>query len=395
MLRETRSARDNNEVSPGARPHPPNHPAPPAAPTRDDYDALGQPAGGRIIAGRYRLDTMIGEGAMGTVWAATDQVLLRRVAIKDIKYPPGTPTAEATQLQHRLLREARAVAALSHPNVITVYDILTTATGPVIVMELLHARSVAEIVREQGRVTPARAAVIGVAVASALTAAHTVGTTHRDVKPANVLVGTPDGRVTLTDFGLARNSDEQTMTGAGLILGSPAYIAPEIAQGRPVGPASDAWSLGALLFYCVQGRPPFDQRTAIATLTSVVKDPVPPHPQSGALGEVITGLLAKTPNQRMPIDQALAIMKQITDLSDAAPATARRPTPTPSTRWADATLPVTPGLRHHFDLGRNNPHRPGRVDTPAQPEMVRTSTHDPNRVPARRTIWRRLRSRRP
>jgi serine/threonine protein kinase len=351
--------------------------------------------GGRVIAGRYRLDTMIGEGAMGTVWAATDEVLLRRVAIKDIKYPPGTPTAEAAQLQHRLLREARAVAALSHPNVITVYDILTTPTGPVIVMELLHARSVTEIVREQGPLTPARAAAIGAAVAAALTAAHTVGTTHRDVKPANVLVGTHDHRVTLTDFGLARNSDEQTMTGAGLILGSPAYIAPEIAQGRPVDPASDAWSLGALLFYCVQGRPPFDQRTAIATLTSVVKDPVPPHPQSGALGEVISGLLAKTPTQRMPIDQALAIMKQITDPSGAPPATARRPTPTPSTRSADATLPVTPGLRHHFDLGRNNPHRPGLVDTPAQPEMVRTSTHDPNRLPARRTIWRRLRSRRP
>ena len=115
----------------------------------------------------------------------------------------------------------------------------------------------------------------------------------------------------------------------------------------------------------------------------------------GALGEVITGLLAKTPTRRMPIDQALAIMKQITDKSDALPAAARRPTPTSSTRSADATLPVTPGLRHHFASGRNNPYRQSPVDTPAQPEMVRTSTHDPNRLPARRTIWRRLRSRRP
>ena len=236
MLRKRLPCRDNNQVSYGARPHPPDHPAPPGAPTRGEPGGHRQPAGGRVIAGRYRLDTMIGEGAMGTVWAATDEVLLRRVAIKDIKYPPGTPTAEAAQLQHRLLREARAVAALSHPNVITVYDILTTPTGPVIVMELLHARSVAQIVREQGSLTPARTAAIGAAVAAALTAAHTVGTTHRDVKPANVLIGTHDNRVTLTDFGLARNSDEQTMTGAGLILGSPASIAPEIAQGRPVGP---------------------------------------------------------------------------------------------------------------------------------------------------------------
>ena len=123
MLRKRLSCRDNNQVSHGARPHPPDHPALPAAPTRDEQGGHGQPAGGRVIAGRYRLDTMIGEGAMGTVWAATDEVLLRRVAIKDIKYPPGTPTAEAAQLQHRLLREARAVAALSHPNVITVYDV--------------------------------------------------------------------------------------------------------------------------------------------------------------------------------------------------------------------------------------------------------------------------------
>ena len=222
-----------------------------------------------------------------------------------------------------------------------------------------------------------------------------MGTTHRDVKPANVLVGTHDHRVTLTDFGLARNSDEQTMTGAGLILGSPAYIAPEIAQGRPVGPASDAWSLGALLFYCVQGRPPFDQRTAIATLTSVVKDPVPPHPQSGALGEVITGLLAKTPTQRMPIDRALTIMKQIADPSR------------PSTRPAEATLPTMPGLRRHPAAAWTNPQRSSRTDTPGPPEPVRTAIRDPHQPPrqqpqghpdpppARRTIWRRLRSRLP
>ena len=205
-----------------------------------------------------------------------------------------------------------------------------------------------------------------------------------------MLVGTHDNRITLTDFGLARNSDEETMTGTGLILGSPAYIAPEIAQGRPVGPASDAWSLGALLFYCVQGRPPFDQRTAIATLTSVVKDPVPAHPHSGALGEVISGLLAKTPTQRMHIDRAFTIMKQITHPPDAHPVTARRPAPL-STRSADATLPVTPRSRHPA-ADRNNPHRPTPKGTPAPPETVSTATHDPNQPPPRRTIWRRLRS---
>ena len=232
------------------------------------------------MAGRYRLDGVIGEGSMGTVWAATDEVLLRRVAIKQIKYPPGTPAVEVTHLQHRLLREARAVAALSHPNVITVYDVLTTESGPMIVMELLRSRPLTEIVRQQGRLSPQHTARIGAAVGSALATAHARGITHRDVKPANVLI-TDDGRVTLTDFGIARNTDEHTMTGTGLILGSPAYIAPEIARGQPIGPASDAWSLSALLFYCLEGRPPFDQGTAIATLYSVVKDPVPPHPHAG------------------------------------------------------------------------------------------------------------------
>ena len=195
------------------------------------------------MVGRYRLDSVIGEGAMGTVWAATDEVLLRRVAIKQIKYPRGTPANEIRQLQHRLLREARAVAALSHPNVITVYDVLTTETGPMIIMELLRASSLTEIVHQESRLSPRQTARIGTAICSALTAAHARGIVHRDVKPANVLI-TDDGRVTLTDFGIARNTDEHTMTGTGLILGSPAYIAPEIARGQPIGPASDAWALG-------------------------------------------------------------------------------------------------------------------------------------------------------
>jgi serine/threonine protein kinase len=266
---------------------------------------------GQLIAGRYRLDGVIGEGSMGTVWAATDQVLHRRVAIKDIKYPPGLPAAEVGRLHQRLLSEARAVAALSHPNVVTVYDVLTTASGPVIVMELLQAQSVADIVGRHGRRTAATAAAIGAAVASALSAAHAAGVIHRDVKPANVLIGNHDDKVTLTDFGLARKSGEATITGGGSIMGSPAYIAPEVAQGGPVDPISDAWSLGALLFYCVQGGPPFDQGSAFATLRSVVADPIPPHPHSGALGPTISGLLVKTPSLRMPIQQAVTALTAI------------------------------------------------------------------------------------
>jgi len=249
---------------------------------------------------------------MGTVWAATDEVLHRQVAIKEIDFPVGTPAAERAQLEHRTLREARAIAALSNPYVITLFDILTLDNGPVIVMELLHARSLAEILRKVGRLSDGQAATVGVAVASGLLAAHAAGITHRDVKPGNVLI-CDDGRIKLTDFGIARSSGDQTMTATGLLLGSPAYIAPEVASGIPAGPVSDAWSLGGLLFASVEGRPPFDQGTAIATLTSVVKDPVPPHPHSGRLGAVVSGLLVKTPRLRMRVDRALTIMRGIAD----------------------------------------------------------------------------------
>jgi serine/threonine protein kinase len=281
---------------------------------------------------------------MGTVWAAIDEVLLRRVAIKDIKYPPGIAAAEVAQLHSRLLREARAVAGLSHPNVVTVYDVLTTTTGPVIVMELLQAHSVADIVGRHGRLTPVQAASIGVAVGSALTAAHAAGIIHRDVKPANVLIGSRDSRVTLTDFGLARSSDEQTLTAAGFIMGSPAYVAPEIAQGSPADPTSDAWSLGALLFYCVEGRPPFDQGTAFATLKAVVTDPIPPHPHSGDLGRTISGLLIKSPSRRMPIQEALTIMTAITN---GAPGLHPQPAAGPgsTSRPAEAGTLPTPSPR--------------------------------------------------
>ncbi len=264
------------------------------------------------MAGRYRLDAVIGKGSMGTVWAATDEVLHRQVAIKEIDFPPGMPGSEIQQLQKRTLREARAIAALSNPFVITLFDILTLNTGPVIVMELLRARSLAEVIKQVGRLPDGQAATIGVAVASGLLAAHAAGITHRDVKPGNVLI-CDDGRIKLTDFGIARSSGEQTMTATGLLLGSPAYIAPEVANGVPAGPISDAWGMGGMLFACVEGRPPFDQGSAIATLTSVVRDPVPPHPHSGRLGAVISGLLVKTPHLRMRIDRSLTIMRGIAD----------------------------------------------------------------------------------
>jgi len=267
----------------------------------------------RLVAGRYRLDTMIGRGSSGSTWAATDELLGRRVALKKIDIPRGMLPAEAKALQERTLREARAVAALSNPHVVTVFDVLpATDTGPVIVMELLQGRSLALTIRERGRLAPGQTGTIGVAVASALLDAHANGIIHRDVKPSNILI-TDDGLTKLTDFGIARNTAEHTITGSGVIVGSPAYLPPEVANGLPAGPASDAWSLGATLFACVEGHPPFDQGSAIATVASVVNDPVPALLHAGPLAPAISGLLVKSPELRMTVGQAIVVLRGAAD----------------------------------------------------------------------------------
>ncbi len=268
--------------------------------------------GGRTIAGRYRLDRLLGKGSMGTVWAAYDETLHRRVAIKEIYVPNGTPESEAELLVERTLREARAIAQLSHPNVITLYDILTLGDGPVIVMEVLAARSLGDVLKEVGPLTVGQAATVGLAVAAGLEAAHAAGITHRDVKPGNVLIG-GDGRIKLTDFGIARSAGENPLTATGLLLGSPAYIAPEVASGATAGAAADAWGLGALLFACVEGRPPFDKNSAVATLMSVVSDPVPALQRAGVLTPAIEGLLAKDPSDRMTVADARETLRPLAD----------------------------------------------------------------------------------
>jgi serine/threonine protein kinase len=267
----------------------------------------------RTVAGRYRLDAVIGYGSTGTVWAATDELLGRRVALKKINISRDMRPADAEKVRARALREARTIAALSNPYVITIFDIVDESeTGPIIVMEFIQGRSLAHIIHKSGRLEPGQAATAGIAIGLALLAAHSSGITHRDVKPANILVS-DDGRVKLTDFGTARSTDELATTRAGVVVGSPAYLAPEVVLGVPANPMCDAWSLGATLFACTEGRPPFDMGTPTATIAAVVNDPVPPHFLAGDLRPVISGLLVKTPELRMPIESAVALMRQIAD----------------------------------------------------------------------------------
>lgn len=257
----------------------------------------------RRIGGRYTLSGQLGAGAMGTVWSGFDEVLQRRVAVKELKVAPGVPSHEAAEARERIMREARALGGLSHPNIITVFDVVDVEGEPVVVMELVPSRNLATMISEHGTLTMSQVAVVGFATAGGLRAAHRSGITHRDVKPGNVLIA-DDGRVKLTDFGIARNAADAPMTSAGLVLGSPAYIAPEVAMGKAVTPAADLWGLGATLFAAVEGRPPYDVGgDPVATITEVVDGDVPRPRGSGPVADVIAALMRKEPEARMPLEE--------------------------------------------------------------------------------------------
>ncbi|RAK32733.1 serine/threonine protein kinase [Actinoplanes lutulentus] len=240
---------------------------------------------------------------MGRVWRATDVVLHRDVAIKELVPPPGLTPAERQEMRERSLREARAIARLNNVNVVRVFDVLRTDADPWIVMEYVASRSLQDTLAADGPFNPVRAAEIGLGVLNALRAAHRAGVVHRDVKPGNVLMGA-DGRVVLTDFGLATVPGDPNVTRTGLVLGSPAYIAPERARDGTAGPAADLWSLGATLFAAVEGQSPFARPSAIATLAALATENVPPSRNAGPLKSVLNGLLRKDPAHRIDAEEA-------------------------------------------------------------------------------------------
>ncbi|QXE33505.1 serine/threonine protein kinase [Streptomyces sp. GMY02] len=257
----------------------------------------------RLVAGRYRLRSVLGEGGMGTVWRARDEVLHREVAVKEVRAPAGLATEQVQRLYARLEREALSAARISARSVVTVHDVTTHDGRPWIVMEFVRGRSLAEVISSEGALSPQRSARIGAEVLAALRAAYDAGVLHRDVKPANVLLG-DDGRVVLTDFGIATLEGDAALTMTGEVIGSPEYLAPERALGRIPTLASDLWSLGALLYTAVQGRSPFRRTTPLATLRAVVDDQLPPPHRAGPLTSVIERLMHKDPAQRMSPDEA-------------------------------------------------------------------------------------------
>ncbi len=270
----------------------------------------GRAAPGATIGGRYSLRAAVGHGGMGTVWRAADTLLRRDVAVKEVILPPGLAPSDRDAMYERTLREARAAAALQHPAVVQVYDVVTEAGRPWIVMELLDARSLADMVIEDGPLAPRAVAKIGIALLGALEVAHAAGVLHRDVKPANVLI-CADGRCVLTDFGVARMPTEVQLTTPGMVLGSPHFISPERAMGQDFGPPSDLFSLGVTLYTAVEGRPPFDKGDPIETMHAVVEDPPAPPVRCGPLTGVLMGLLEKDPNRRLDVHTSRTVLREL------------------------------------------------------------------------------------
>jgi serine/threonine protein kinase len=317
----------------------------------------------RVIADRYELLEPLGRGGMGTVWRATDTLLQRDVAVKEVVFPPGLPDSERDLLRERTRREARSAAGLHHPSAVTVHDVVEHEGAPFIVMELVDAHDLADVVREHGPLSPQRTARVGLEVLGALEAAHRQGIVHRDVKPGNVLLadghGEPGtGRVVLTDFGIATSTGDSSITSTGLILGSPSYIAPERARGEQPGPASDLWSLGATLFTAVEGRPPFDAGDALATVTAVVMGERAPFVAAGPLAPVLDGLLERDPDQRLRAADARRLLEQVAH-DDSASAVTAAPVAVVEGRESTAVLPVGRSVRER--------PAPAPIPRPARP----------------------------
>ncbi|MFJ8009246.1 serine/threonine-protein kinase [Streptomyces fagopyri] len=294
----------------------------------------------RVIAGRYRLEARIGRGGMGVVWRATDQLLGRQVAVKEVALDDSLSADEARQQRDRTLREARAVAQLHHPHIIVVHDVVEEAERPYIVMELIDGGSLAERISADGPVDAREAARIGIALLGALRRAHDAGILHRDLKPANVLMEAGTDRVVLTDFGIAQVAGATTLTESGSFVGSPEYTAPERMSGARTGPESDLWSLGALLCTVLSGESPFRRDSLGGILHAVVMDEIRPPAQAAPLLPVVRGLLERDPDRRLDALEAERLL-----LAFRQTGRTPRPAPpgyTPTQRNVPRRRPVPP-----------------------------------------------------
>ncbi|MGH2754915.1 MAG: protein kinase domain-containing protein [Actinomycetota bacterium] len=310
----------------------------------------------RLVGDRYVLETPLGKGGMGVVWRAHDNLLQRKVAIKEIKVPTTMPPDERDGMERRVLREARTAAGLNHPGVVAVYDVLQDEAGAFIIMELVDAPTLSDLVERDGPLTPQRAAEIGLDILDALELAHSRGIVHRDVKPGNVMVPAA-GPAKLADFGIASVTGDPKLTATGMILGSPSFMAPEQARDAGTSPATDLWALGGILYYAIEGRPPFDKGQPIPTLTAVLgEEPDIDRERAGPLGPAISAALTKEPAAR----PAAGELRRLLEAGGAEPTPA-------TTTVAEETDPV--------------------ITTPSAAPLPRTTAPRAPRPAGRRTAW--------
>ncbi len=295
---------------------------------------------------------------MGTVWQAVDERLGRQVAVKELLLQPGLDPAAAAQARERAQREGRIAARLHHPNAVTVHDVVEHAGLPVLVMEYFPARSLADVLGTNGPLSPRDAAAIGAQVAAALAAAHDAGIVHRDVKPANVLLG-GDGTAKLVDFGIAHAGGDVTVTQTGVVAGTPAYLAPEVARGRPATPASDVFSLGSLLFAAVEGTPPFgeSEENTLGVLYRVAGGNPAPARRAGPLTPVLQRILVADPAAR---PSAAVVRDQLRAVAEG-----RVPAPAPAPAPEELTQPLRAVPAHAPRSGTRLDLHP--FDTPPPP----------------------------
>ncbi|WP_238439007.1 serine/threonine-protein kinase, partial [Frankia nepalensis] len=340
----------------------------------------GQPGGsvahapGTVVGRRYRLEAVIGEGGMGVVHRATDQIMRRAVAIKQVRMPAAGGDANA-QARERVLREARAAGRVHHPGAVGVLDVIDDGELPWIVMELVEGESLSTQVERTGGLPVDRVAQIGVSLAYALDAAHRLRVIHRDVKPSNVLI-TRDGQARLTDFGIAVAEGDPRLTRTGEVIGSPAYLSPERAHGEAGGPESDVWGLGATLYAAVEGEPPFLGNTPLDILTAVVDGRVRVATRAGRLWPVLEAMLSQREIDRPSLTSVRARLRELAGEAPNRPVATRPRATRPGTAAPPPARPPSPA-RPRPEAGRATP-----VPPPQTPPLQTPPTQTPP-TPAR------------
>jgi eukaryotic-like serine/threonine-protein kinase len=335
-----------------------------------------------LIGGRYRVESAIGQGGMGTVWLCRDETLHRSVAVKQVGLLPGESVTDSA----RALREARSTAALSHRNVVTVFDVVEEAGAIWLVMEHVPGRSLSEIIREDGPLPPATVADIGAQVADGLAAAHAAGTMHRDVKPGNVLVR-DDGLAKISDFGIARSAGDPALTQSGFLTGTPSYFSPELARGADPGAGTDVWALGATLYAAVEGRPPYEAKANPVAVLHDITSTQPPRPRRAEFLEpALLRMLDRDPESRWSMADAAHGLRRLADANSPErtrentrkdPATARFAAPAAPATAAAATGATAAAAAAARASDRGEEPGPSRASTPPGPAAPKQSPGRP------------------